>query len=240
METGIKSSFIPSDAVVSPTRRVAQRTSFADLLILLGVVLLVASAALAVAVFLYVQYLNTSSTSKREQLERAREAFDPALIQELTRLDDRMRVADRILKNHTAPSRLFDILEQLTLQTVSYSTLSFKADQANVTMSMAGIAQSVNSVALQADYLSRSGTIANPIFSNIARKTDGVHFDLTALVSPLALRYSTQFTPSAPTTNFPAPTNSPFGQPGQQGAPQQAPQNPENVPPPAEADPFQP
>lgn len=243
METGIKSSFIPSDAVVSPTRRTAQRTSFADLLILIGIVLLVASAALAVAVFLYVQYLEQSSASKVEQLKRAKDVFEPALIQELTRLDDRMRVADKILKNHVAPSRLFDLLEQLTLQTVSYSNFTFKAtDAQNISMQMSGKAVSVNSIALQADYLSRSGTIANPIFSNIARKPDGVHFDLTALVSPLALRYTQQFVPSAPTVNE-AESRSPFGaplMPGAQDVPAGAqPLADPNAAPAAPADPFQ-
>jgi len=238
METGIKSSFIPSDAVVSPVRRTAQRTGFGDLLILLAIVLLVASAALAVAVFLYVQYLENSSASKVKQLQIAKDAFDPALIQELTRLDDRMKIADRILKNHMAPSAFFDILEQLTLQTVSFENLSFKAtDPQNISIQMAGVAVSVNSIALQADYLSRSGTIANPIFSNIARKQDGVHFDLSALVSPLAIRYSQRFVPSAPTTNFESAARSPFGSPLDPNAPNLPAEPPGEVPP--ENDPFQ-
>jgi len=243
METGIKSSFIPSDAVVSPTRKTAQRTSFGDLLILIGIVLLVASAALAVAVFLYVQYLEQSSASKVEQLKRAKDVFEPALIQELTRLDDRMRVADKVLKNHIAPSRLFQILEELTLQTVSYDNLTFKAtDAQNISMQMSGTARSVNSIALQADYLSRSGTIANPIFSNIARKQDGVHFDLSALVSPLALRYNQQFVPAAPTVNQET-TRSPFGSPIEAGAqdvpPGAAQPDPNVVPEAGSQDPFQ-
>jgi hypothetical protein len=220
METGIKSSFIPSDAVVSPVDRSAQRTGFGDLLILIAVVLLVASAALAVAVFLYVQYLENSSASKVQQLQIAKDAFDPALIQELTRLDDRMKIADRVLRNHVAPSAFFDILEQLTLQTISFGNLAFKmTDPQNISIQMSGVAVSVNSIALQADYLSRSGTIANPIFSNIARKQDGVHFDLSALVSPLAIRYSQRFVPSAPTTNFEETVRSPFGAPLDPNAP---------------------
>jgi hypothetical protein len=217
METGIKSSFIPSDAVVSPARKVAQRTSFADLFILIGVVLVVASAALAVAVFLYVQYLQQSSASKVEQLQRAKEAFEPALIQELTRLDDRMQVADRILKGHISPSA------------IAYDNLSFKANDAqNMSLQMSGVAASVNSVALQADYLGRSGTIVNPIFSNIARKTDGVHFELSALVNPLALKYSSQFVPSAPVTNIDESARSPFGTPIDANAPDLPPGQAEN------------
>jgi hypothetical protein len=46
--------------------------------------------SLAGAVFIYKQYLQTANNSKKEQLQRAKDAFDPTLIQQLTRLDDRM------------------------------------------------------------------------------------------------------------------------------------------------------
>ncbi len=191
MESGIKSSFIPQDATVPQTVRPVQRTGLADLFVLLAIVFLVASLALAAGVFLYLQFLQTSSTSKLEQLARAREAFEPSLIQELTRLDDRMRAADVVLRGHIAPTVLFRLLEQLTLQTVAFANLTFQGgDAQNMTIAMDGLAQSVNSIALQADNLSKSGVITNPIFSNIDRRIDGVHFNLTAVINPVALNYS--------------------------------------------------
>ncbi len=191
METGIKSSFIPRDAAVPAASRVARGPGFADLLILIAIVLLVASVALAIGVFLYVQFLQTSSSSKLEQLERAKQAFEPSLIQELTRLDDRMRAADQVLSDHLAPSVFFHLLEGLTLQTVAFSNLDFQAvDPQNMRVKMRGVAQSVNSIALQADYLSKSGAITSPIFSNIDREPSGVNFDLSAIINPVALRYA--------------------------------------------------
>ncbi|MBI5456827.1 hypothetical protein HY969_03730 [Candidatus Kaiserbacteria bacterium] len=191
METGIKSSFIPHDATAPVAARVSRGPGFSDLLILIAIVLLVASLALATGVFLYVQYLQTSTASKLQQLERAKQAFEPSLILELTRLDDRMRAADKILSSHIAPSVFFHLLESLTLQTVAYSNLDFQAaDSQNMRIKMHGLGQSVNSIALQADYLSKSGAIASPIFSNIDRQANGVNFDLTALVNPTALSYT--------------------------------------------------
>lgn len=191
METGIKSSFIPHDAATPSAARVTRGPGFADLLILIAIVLLVASVALGVGVFLYVQFLKTTSQSKLEQLDRAKQAFEPSLIQELTRLDDRMRAADQVLSDHIAPSVFFHLLEGLTLQTVAFSNLDFQAvDPQNMRIKMRGIAQSVNSIALQADYLSKSGALASPIFSNIDREPSGVNFDLSAIVNPIALRYA--------------------------------------------------
>src|SRR3989338_1631074 len=55
---------------------------------------------------------------------------------------------------------------------------------------MEGIARSVNSIALQADFFSKVGIITSPIFSNIDRQSDGVHFSFTATVHPSAIRYA--------------------------------------------------
>ncbi len=220
METGIKSSFIPQDAVVSQAPRAMGRTGFADLLILIAIVFLVASLALGAGVFLYDQYLQTSSTAKLQQLERARQAFEPSLIQELTRLDDRMHAASAILDGHIAPTIFFNILEQLTLQTVAFNSLTFQGNDAqNMTITMDGIARSVNSIALQADNLSKSGAITSPLFSNIDRRLDGVNFNLTAKINPTSINYSqlllgTQLMTETQQPQQPQqPTNSLFGAP---------------------------
>lgn len=192
MESGIKSSFIPHEAAVSqPSAAATQKSGISDLLSLGALVLFVASAALAVAVFLYSQFLQTESASKLDQLERAKAAFEPALINELARLDDRMNAATAVLNSHIAPSVLFAVLEKVTLQTVSFQSFSFDApDPQHMSIKMQGTAGSVNAIALQADLLNKSGVITNPIFSNIARSTEGVRFDLTALVSPSSLKFS--------------------------------------------------
>ncbi|MCE9541621.1 hypothetical protein K8R03_03645 [Candidatus Kaiserbacteria bacterium] len=191
MEGGIQSSFIPKDAgKAAPSPRLQRGGGLNDLLVLISVVLFVASAALAGAVLLYKQYLESSSTSKVAQLQRARQAFEPALIQELTRLDDRMRSADVVLSAHIAPTAFFDLLSQATLTTVSFQTLDLEAgDPKNITIKMQGIAQSVNSIALEADLMAKNGVITSPIFSDISRQPDGVHFNLSALINPAAINY---------------------------------------------------
>jgi len=189
--TSPQPSFIPREMrEVSVVGRV-RRGGLADLFILIAVVFLVASVALAVAVFLYQQYLQSSGTSKVDQLERAKTAFEPSLIQELTRVDDRMRAAGEILGGHIAPSALFRMLEATTITTVAFRSLNFEAaDAGNLSVKMDGIADSVNSIALQADLFSKGTMITNPIFSNINRETDGVHFNLSALVNPAAINYA--------------------------------------------------
>jgi len=234
METGIKSSFIPQSPVIAPSTKRRRGGNF-DFFVLLALVLFVASATLAVGVFLYVQFLTSSNASKLDQLNRARQAFEPALIQELTRLDDRMRAADKVLADHVAPSALFDLLEQLTLQTVAFSSFEFSTNENVMTLTMQGLAQSVNSIALQADLLSRSGMIVNPIFSDINRQIGGVRFHFTADVRREALNYRMLVGAPNPETapQAPPPEVSPFGteEEGASGVPDASQQAPQQAPP---------
>lgn len=220
MAEGAPGAFIPNDTVVAVPRKSAGALN--DLLLLSSIVLLVASIALAVAVFLYQQFLTTESASKLDQLQRAKAAFEPSLIQELTRLDDRMHVAGTLLSAHLAPSTFFRALEKGTLSTISFQTLALDANEFNhITVQVQGVAESVNSIALQGDLFSKGGVITNPIFSGITRQSDGVHFDLMAVVNPAAVKYAPVGASAAPAAQQaaqqaqPQDSSSPFGLPSQ-------------------------
>lgn len=192
METGIQSSFIPKEAgkIASAPRPISSGAGLPELLILASVILLIASAALAGGVFLYQQFLQGQTASKAAQLKRAEGSFEPSLIQQLTRLDDRMHAADILLNGHLAPSVFFDSLDQATLGTVSFSGLTLDStDSRHINIKMTGLARSVNSIALQADLFGKNSVIYDPIFSGIDHQPDGVHFSLTALVNSGAINY---------------------------------------------------
>ena len=74
---------------------------------------------------------------------------------------------------------------------MSFRSLDFQdADKQHITIKIDGLAQSVNSIALQAQLFSKNGVITSPIFGGIAREADGVRFTLTALVNPASINYS--------------------------------------------------
>ncbi|KKW19931.1 MAG: hypothetical protein UY63_C0004G0016 [Parcubacteria group bacterium GW2011_GWA2_51_10] len=221
----VQSSFIPPDTVTPSGKRRESGGGLSDFLSLVGLVLVVASVVLAIGVFLYQQFLDESKESRLKQLKHAKEQFQPTLILEMTRLDDRMEAAETILANHPAPSTFFHMLEQVTLSTVSFRSLAFEVvDAQTITIKMDGIAKSVNAVALQADLFSKNGVITSPIFSNIDRQQDGVHFSLTANINPAAIRYrqliadliaAAQNAPGEATEELPASSAAPFS-PSQQ------------------------
>jgi len=191
MESPTQPSFIPQDAVVS-SRRV-NTAGLPELVMLASVLLLVVSGGLAGAVFVYQQYLQSSMKAKTDQLSRAQSAFQPALVVQLERLDDRMSTAETLLHGHIAPSALLSAVEQATNQNISFTSFDFNAsDPLHMSLSMGGIAASVNSIALQADLFGKSGVFTSPIFSGIDREKDGVHFQFSGIVTPATVNYAQQ------------------------------------------------
>lgn len=183
--------FIPHEAPLPTSAQRAHASGMKELFMLISIVLFIASAALAAGTFLYEQYLTTSAASKIDQLTRAEAAFEPSLIHELTRLDDRMRSAGDILERHIAPTAFFSMLEQSTIATVAFRTLNFNAKEPlNMKIEMDGVASSVNAIALQADVFAKGGVVTSPIFSDIDRQPDGIHFSLSALVNPETINFA--------------------------------------------------
>jgi hypothetical protein len=190
MDSPTQPTFLPHEAVVSGGGSRRESGGLAELLLLAAILIFVVSAALAVGVFLYTQYLQSANASEESQLSSAESSFDPSLIQQLTRLDSRMTAADQLLQAHLAPSEIFTMLQQSTVQDISFNTLTLDAtNPQQITLTMQGVAGSVNSIALQAQVFSQSGIIQSPIFSNIDAEQDGVHFNFTALVNPSAITY---------------------------------------------------
>tara|TARA_B100000745_G_scaffold300516_1_gene254899 strand:+ start:3067 stop:3789 length:723 start_codon:yes stop_codon:yes gene_type:complete len=193
MDSNIKASFIPDK--VTPTSsggsRMRGEGGVGDILVLLAVVILAAALALAAGVFLYDRFLVTSVEKKNAQLNRAKEAFDPILIQELVRLDARLNASADVLAKHLAPSEVFSLLESLTLQSIEYESLDYGIGEDGVIrITMNGKAQSVNGVALQSSVFGAHNAIINPIFSDLDLTGDGVTFSVVAELDPLALQYA--------------------------------------------------
>ncbi len=219
VETHTPPSFIPQDTGSLYASRRKEGGGLGELLVLSAIVLFVASLALGGGVFLYDQYLLQESARKEAMIKKNEESFQPALIREITRLDERIKSSERILSTHVAPTAIFAALQQTTLQTISFRTLNLEiTDTQHISMQMAGVAQSVNSIALQADTFSKTGVINSPIFSGITRDKGGVNFKLAATVNPSFINYQNlvgkaaaqtvqpvQAVPETPATPFTSP-----------------------------------
>lgn len=191
MEGQFQTSFIPKKPI-TPTSSV--RSAGVSLFTLLGVIIFLASIALAAAVFLYQNYLTSNIATMKSSFQADESAFDPTSISTYTTLSKRMAVAKILLQNHMAVSTLFSVLEEGTLKTIRFTSFSYTyLSPQKATLSMAGQAKDYNSIAKQSDVFSADPIkkyIQNPIFDGLDLDPNGnVIFNFTASVNPASLLY---------------------------------------------------
>jgi len=193
MESKIKTSFIPKKPIAQAAKatNAPYKSGGLDITMLISIVALVVAGVLSGGVFFYNTLAQSDADNKIEQLQKARGAFEPKLIQELMLLSDRIRVAEGILENHTAPSVFLHALEQDTLSGVQFIDFEYKQKSIDrAIFSLKGKTSSVNSVALQSSRFGESTIIKDPIFSDIDLVKDGVIFTVEGEIDLGAIRYS--------------------------------------------------
>jgi hypothetical protein len=190
MESPINSSFIPTKIVLGERPKEEYGSDVFDVIVLLGVIMLVVAGTLAAGVFLYQQFLNKDLLDKKGQLEKAKTAFQPGLVKDLTKLDERIAVAEGILSGHIAPSVFFDVLQQTTLKSIQYNSMEYKFTPPDkLSIEMKGRAASMNSIAYQAKVLGGHPAVKNPIFAVGQISRDGVLFTVNMDLNPDAVNF---------------------------------------------------
>lgn len=205
MEPKVQTSFIPKKPFSSGT---AVRPRGVSIFMLLGVALFIITIFLGGAVFLYERYLTGAIASKNAQLERARAAFEPALIEDLKRMSGRIALARDILNNHLAPSAIFSLLEQSTLTTVRFRSFTYALSGSKATIVMRGEARSFADVAVQSDTFTGGRRLRDIVFSNLNLDSSGhIAFDFSATLDPSLILYRNGDLRPAPLPALaPAPT----------------------------------
>ncbi len=200
MEPKFNTSFIPKQSLQSAApgpavheyvaRRSTRGPGFYGTFLLFFIACLVSAG-----LFLYTQYITGAISDKIAQLKANRDAFQPALIEELVRLDDRMTSAKRLLETHVAPSEVLRFLEQNTTRSVRYLSLRYRnaptdVPEKQVLLSLQGTAPDFKSVAQQSDVFSSHELVREPLFSNLnVSETDQAVFSASMSLEPRILRF---------------------------------------------------
>jgi len=187
MDPQVGTSFIPKQ----PLTNTPMRGSGFGLIFLIALLIFIASLVAAGAAFLYQQYLQNAIVSKSHSLALAQGAYDPAVIQDLERLDTRINQAEILLKSHIAASGLFAFLSTQTLQNVYFTAFTYELKpDGSVSLTLQGVADSFSTVALQSDQFGNSKYLKDVIFSSIAVAQNGtVTFGVSATVDPSVVSY---------------------------------------------------
>lgn len=193
MDKEFQTSFVPKKPIIEKAAVAHSGGGFSGAFNLIALVIFIASILAAGATYFYRGSLVDRVAEYKVSLERARGAFEPALITELQVLDKRMRAATEILNNHVVVSPIFALIGEITLPTVRYSDFSYEFNEENknlVDVIMTGEAKGYNYIALQADLFGDDKFIKNPIFSDFTLDQGGnVDFALTFSVDKSLVLY---------------------------------------------------
>ncbi len=190
MDPLVRTSFIPKKPVVQANSAV--HGGGVGIFFFIALIIFLGSVLLAGGAFAYERYLGQSIKSKSESLSRARAAFEPATIQDLMRLNDRLTEASTILDAHRAPSAIFGLLSATTLTTVAFDKfdLTSGADGKGI-LALHGKAGTFSDVALQSDAFNKEHSFKDVLFTGFTVSKDGggVEFLVNTTVDPSLINY---------------------------------------------------
>ena len=195
MDPQVSPSFIPKKSLETVSARPAGKGT--GLFLLIAILVFLASLIAAGAVFAYDKLLNQSITSKGASLALNQKAYDPAVIQELSRVDSRISEAQKLLQSHIAPSAVFAFLSQQTLEKVQFTNYSFAFNgDGTAKVDLTGLADSFSTVALQSDQFGASKILKDVVFSGVSvDSTSGrVGFSVSAVLDGSLINYANAIT----------------------------------------------
>jgi len=210
MDPQFKTSFIPKKPIVSQSAGF-RAPSTINLFSLLSTVLFIVVIALSGGVFFYKSFVANQIESKKTTLERARDAFDPEIIEQIIRLDMRIENSKKLLAGHLAITPFFDFLSSVTLRTVRFEDFNFSyLAPDKISVEMKGEAESYASIALQSDHLNSQKDLKDTIISDIALEPTGtISFKINMTIDPSLISYSSSIKPTEPTESMNSTTTNP-------------------------------
>jgi len=190
MEQNFQTSFIPKKPILKESVVYARPVGiFLITSLFIFFTVLVATAGL----YFYKGITIKKIASLENNLNLAKNRFEPSKITELQVLDKRLRASSEILSGHTTIIPIFNALEQLTMKSVRFTKFNYGVgtdDKNTINVKMSGVAIGYRSIALQSDLFAKNKNLINPVFSNLVLDNSGnVIFDLDFSVNQSFLNY---------------------------------------------------
>ncbi len=197
MDNQIKTSFIPRKALDTSVNfqsnsSVSHRKVGKTIFSLIATLVLLGTMIGYGLTFVWQIKLKKDIANQVVAMQAVRDNFDEKFVQDASRLNTRIEEAGSILQNHVSPSSLYGLLEDYTLQTISFSRFSFKDNQdGTLDITGSGVAARYESIVLQSDAFGQSGYLRNVIFTDLRPDQNGsnVNFSFEATLDPKLILY---------------------------------------------------
>jgi hypothetical protein len=224
MEPKFQTSFIPKKQAFPTIGSVGgasmQRPKIhvTSLFMTLAVIVFIASAGALVGAYFWKSYNISAGLKYKADLATMEQQFDMNTIENLKQVNVQIDSAKSLLKNHIAMSRIFAILQKMTIEKVRFLSMDFKGSEANsnnMSISMNGYGTNLAAVAYQSDVLGKlseiglSKIVKNPIMSDPTLDGNGsVSFGFSADIDSSSMSYEQSVTGETNTgTNAEASTS---------------------------------
>lgn len=194
METKFQTSFTPKAPVTDSSA--GRRSSGGGFFFLIAFIILIVSISAAVGAFFYSQILDQKIKSGNEELNQNQNIFNPNVVQEYSRLNDRINASYEILKRHVAVSNLFNVISAVTLKSVSFKNFNYvNSGSDKISLTMSGQTRSYEMIVLQARALTDPNmkyrnAFKSPILGDLNVDVQGnVSFNLSSSIDPAIISY---------------------------------------------------
>jgi hypothetical protein len=182
-----QSSFIPKQPIVPPS---GQRGTRANLFSLLATVVFIVVVGLVGAEIIAEYVLNRSLAVMDARIVEEQNSFELSTIEDLRREDGRLRAVKDLLGGHLVFSQFLELLSQSTYERVNYTELTYNRTSSGVIeISLIGVAEDFNALALQANLLRNVPGVNNPLFSDFKIDEGGVGFTTSFTLSSEVILY---------------------------------------------------
>jgi len=190
MEQNFQTSFIPKKPILKES---VVYTRPIGIFLITSLFIFFTVLVATVGLYFYKGITVKKIATLENNLNLAKNRFEPSKITELQVLDKRLKASSEILSGHTTIIPIFNALEQLTMKSVRFTKFSYGLetdDKSTISVKMSGVAIGYRSIALQSDLFAKNKNLINPVFSNLVLDNSGnVVFDLDFSVNQSFLNY---------------------------------------------------
>lgn len=175
-------SFIPKKSIVEEERPRSEGS--VGLFTAFIVIAFLVTIVVAGGMFLWEKALQARLDNSKQNLQTQKEKFQPEVIGQFKRVDDRLTVANELLAGHNNPLKFLLLLQSLVYKDVSFAGLSYTRDpKAGIKATMSGEAKDYQTIILQSDFLNTNKYVKEYVFSGLSQKEDGrISFNLSLVV----------------------------------------------------------
>lgn len=202
MESKFQTSFIPKKSLNegSGTRVKTPINILFSFAVLVTVIAIAGSGAL----FGLKYFTEQQIRSKQQELVNKEKTFDYASMNEVVRIDKKLKTAETLVGGHTAVSNLFTLLQENTLRSLRFTSFDFNyLAKDKIAVTMKGEALNFGVVAKQTEAFSAitgGAGFSDSIFSDLnVNERGNVVFSFLTSVNPLTISYAN----SLPSNNAP-------------------------------------